>query len=225
MSIEVIYRSAVAFNSWWVKRILRVHLDIRGELPQRDRNLIIICNHRSWFDILVLHAAIIRHSPIIKFLIKRQLVDVPVLGWICLALSFPRLYRTHDPEHRARDHQAIAAATSSLNEYPTALLNFAEGTRYAPDKHKAQQSPWQYLLKPTPGGLRIILEHAENAAILDMTLVYPQKEITFWTCLAGTLPYAKVYLEYFEPDDIKDAAEWLNQRWSVKESLISRELT
>lgn len=221
MGIEAIYRSAAAFDSWWIKHVLGIHLDIQGELPRRDRNLIIICNHRSWFDILVLHSAIIRHSPIIRFLIKHQLVYVPILGWICLALDFPRLYRAPDPEHRARDHRAIADATSSLNDYPTALLSFAEGTRYTPEKHKAQQSPWPHLLKPKPGGLRIMLEHAEDSAILDITLVYPQEDITFWMCLAGTLPYVKVYLDYFEPGDIEDAAEWLAQRWWVKESLIT----
>lgn len=222
-AVELIYRRAVEFNSWWVQKVLGVHLEMHGTLPRRDRNLIIVCNHRSWFDILVLHTAVIKHSPIIKFLIKRQLIYVPILGWICLALNFPRLYRTRDPEDRSRDYQAIATATGSLDEYPTALLNFAEGTRFTPDKHKGQQSPWRHLLKPKVGGLRIMLNNADNADVLDVTLVYPREDINFWACLGGALPSVKVYLEHFERGAIKDAEQWLNDRWQVKDRLIAQE--
>lgn len=222
--MERIYRNAVGFHSWWIQQVLGVRLDIIGKFPRRDRNLIIVCNHRSWFDILVLHAAIIKHSPITKFLIKRQLIYVPILGWICLALNFPRLYRSRDPERRSRDHQAIADATGSLGEYPTALLNFAEGTRFTLDKHKAQQSPWQHLLRPKVGGLRIMLETGVDADVLDMTLVYPREHVNFWACLSGTLPSVKVYLDHFEPDDIGDVGQWLAERWQVKDRLIYREL-
>ncbi len=221
--IEFIYRSAASFDSWWIARSLGVRLDIVGQPHQRrDRNLIILCNHRTWFDILVLHAVIQDYSPIVKFLIKRQLIYVPVLGWICLALRFPRLYRGETPEGRSLDYQAIANAVHRSDGHPTALLNFAEGTRFTPGKHAAQDSPYRHLLKPRAGGLRIMLDNTRDPDILDMTLAYP-RELTFWRCLGGELEYVKVYLEYFRAGDIQDAAAWLSERWEIKDRLISEE--
>ncbi|MBD3647964.1 MAG: 1-acyl-sn-glycerol-3-phosphate acyltransferase, partial [Pseudomonadales bacterium] len=160
---------------------------------------------------------------IIKFLIKRELVWVPVVGWICLALNFPRLNRGRDPEARERDYQAVAEATTGLGEKAVALLNFAEGTRFTPEKHRAQASPWQHLLKPKAGGLRIMLENTRQAEIMDITLAYPTPGFTFWRCLSGELPYVRVHIDYCTAVDVEDSTTWLNERWRIKDQRIDAE--
>lgn len=69
-----------------------------------------------------------------------------------------------------------------------------------------------------------MLDNAGDAEVLDMTLVYPREDISFWACLGGALPSVKIYLEHFEPGDINDAGQWLNDRWQAKDRLITQEL-
>ena len=90
----IFYRFAVTGNTFWLTRVLRIDFRIHGHLPSdTTRPLIIVSNHKSWFDILLLQAVVVPGGPILKFLIKSTLVYVPVVGWICLALRFPRLTR------------------------------------------------------------------------------------------------------------------------------------
>ena len=129
--LDWIYRTAVIFHSWWITRVLGVDIHIHGRLPTDPKEqLVVVSNHFSWFDILVLHRIVTVQGPIVKFLIKRELIYVPVVGWLCLALNFPRLNRGKTADGREHDYQSVLAAANALREEPGALLNFAEGTRF-----------------------------------------------------------------------------------------------
>ena len=82
-------------------------LDTRGfeGLSTRDWYLV-VSNHRSWVDILVLQAVFNRRIPFLKFFLKQQLIWVPFLGVAWWALDFPFMrryspaYLEKHPEHR-----------------------------------------------------------------------------------------------------------------------------
>ncbi|MCE6984794.1 acyltransferase, partial [Pseudomonas frederiksbergensis] len=73
---------------------------------------------------------------------------------------------------------------------PTAIFNFAEGTRFTQAKHRQQQSPFKHLLKPKAGGVAFVLAALGEQldALLDVTIVYPgDKAPGFWDLLSGNL--------------------------------------
>ncbi|XOV88170.1 MAG: acetyltransferase [Pseudomonadota bacterium] len=218
---EWIYRSAAGFDNFWLGRVLGIDVRVYGDAPdRRDRSLIVVSNHRSWFDILVLQGVIVSRGPMLKFLIKRELVWVPIVGWICLALSFPRLVRGKSVDGRLADYEAVATASADLKRAPAALMNFAEGTRFSPEKRDRSGADYQYTLNPRSGGLRIMLETLPEADILDATLVYPDEDISFWRCLSGDIRTIEVDLATFRAQDVGDVNDWLRQRWLEKEKRI-----
>lgn len=216
--IETIYRIAAATNSFWMVHIIGVRFTIDGHLP-RHPSPIIVVNHQTWFDIPVLQHVVTGQGPVLKFLIKKNLIWVPIVGWICYALNFPRLYRGGGEDSREKDYAAIASASSTLSRERGALLIFAEGTRFTREKHKRQQSPFNHLLMPRPGGLKIALDAVDDATpIVDMTIDYQGGETNFWQCLNGANRDIRIRFETFSAGDIQDARNWLMARWAVKDA-------
>ncbi len=216
--VDLIYRAAVWFDSLWLERVLGIQLHISGDLPNHKHDhCIIISNHRSWFDILILQALIVRDGPLLMFLIKQELIYVPVVGWICMALDFPRLNRGKSSQGRSQDYASVASATQRRG----ALMNFAEGTRFTEAKHQLQQSSYSHLLKPRSGGFRIMLDNQPDAPVFDFTLGYPQDGMSFWQCLNGELKEFSVDVSRFSAMDIAPAPEgWLAERWAEKDKLL-----
>ena len=96
-------------------RMCGVRLRIVGEPLRRDS--LVVCNHQSWLDILILGGATGA-----AFVAKAELADVPVVGWMC------RLNRTifiKREDRRALGAQ-IEAVRAGLAQGPVAI--FAEGT-------------------------------------------------------------------------------------------------
>ena len=214
---DLCYRWAVLVNALVLQKLLGIRFNISGDLPRnRLTRMLVISNHRSWFDILALQTVIVPHGPIIKFLIKKELIYVPVVGWICMALNFPRLTRGKQPGGREKDFDSVTNAVMELDSAPFALLNFIEGTRFTEAKRAKSESRYRYLLNPKTGGLRIMLDNLPDSDIVDVTLIYP-KDFNFWECLSGRLQQLDVHISCSKTRDIDDIKQWINQRWDEKD--------
>tara|TARA_R110002072_G_scaffold88345_2_gene198794 strand:- start:202 stop:1029 length:828 start_codon:yes stop_codon:yes gene_type:complete len=221
--LEFIYRAAVLVDSFWMTRVIGIRINIIGELPDHP-SPIVVSNHQTWFDIPVIQHTVTGKGPILKFLIKRQLVWVPIIGWICYALNFPRLNRGQGDNARQKDLAAIKSASDVLSRERGALMIFAEGTRFTNAKHTEQQSPYQHLLNPKPGGLKIALESApSDTPVVDLSVVYRNQETNFWRCLHGACPTIDVVINNYLASDIKDARTWLEARWQEKDRHLGAE--
>lgn len=218
---QKIYRTAVRVNSFWMKRIVGIELVVKGE-PRIHPNAVIICNHQSWFDIPVIQDVVTSRGPIVKFLIKRELLWVPIIGWICLALRLPTLGRSKKTDTRKRDKAIIQNTSNSHANEPGALLIFPEGTRFTEKKRVAQSAPYDNLLKPKSGGLKLIKEHVNaDVELVDMTIDYHRKNVSIWKCLHGNPSVITITLKHFKIGDIKNVSSWLNERWKEKDSILS----
>lgn len=215
---EWCYRGAAGGNTFWMLHVVRIHLDIEGSLPEHPAP-IVISNHQTWMDIPVLHGAITRgKGPILKFLIKRELLWVPIIGWICYALNFPRLNRGQGADAREKDYAAIQSFSTSLTNERGALLIYAEGTRFTEEKRLRQKSPYKHLLNPRPGGLKIALETAPlDTPVVDVTIVY-DGETNFWRCLGGSTKRITVVIRNYSSSEITNVRGWLEERWQEKDS-------
>jgi 1-acyl-sn-glycerol-3-phosphate acyltransferase len=219
-----------------------IHWDVEGVagLQRRDWYLV-ICNHQSWVDILVLQGVFNRRIPFLKFFLKRQLIWVPVLGFAWWALDFPfmqrrsREYLERHPEARGQDLAVTRRACEHFSRSPTSVMNFVEGTRFTPEKHAAQAAPYRHLLKPRAGGTAFVLSAMGDILhrVLDVTIFYPGGAPSLWDMCCGRLHKVVVRVTAREiPDwtgqgDYQDDPEfrarfqaWLSETWARKDQQL-----
>jgi 1-acyl-sn-glycerol-3-phosphate acyltransferase len=109
----------------WARLILAVSgVTVRVRHSERLENrssFVIAPNHESFYDILVLLAAL---PMSVRFLAKRNLFRLPILGWSMAAAGFIPV----DRETRSRSFELVDAALSRL-EGGRSLIVFPEETR------------------------------------------------------------------------------------------------
>lgn len=209
-----------------------------------DRRYLMICNHISWVDIFaVLRAVRAARAPFIRFFMKRPLLWFPIVGQACAALDFPFMrrytpeYLKQYPEKRGRDLETTRKACQRYQHIPVTIANFLEGTRYTRQKYEDQQSPYRHLLRPRMGGLAFVLASLGDQldAIIDVTLVYPHRDITMLDFVRNRVPWIVVHARRREvPRELVTAAiteagplrerfkQWVDELWREKDEDITR---
>lgn len=207
--------------------------------PKLTRNCIVLSNHQSWTDILLLQDALAQRTPPLKWLAKRQLLYVPIIGLICWAYGYPLLRRytpeqlATRPELRARDRATVQACCQELRSNPGTIINFPEGTRYTEEKSARLESPFQHLLPARTGGLFTLVDllDGELEGILDITIQYPQLPPSLWDFLGGRYACVRMRCDFIPARDLplagseeecRDALQkWLENRWHLKDDLLA----
>lgn len=222
----------------------KTQYEIRG-LDQLDlqQSYLLVANHQSWTDIMVLQKVLNRRVPFARFFLKQELIWVPVIGLCWWALDFPFMKRyskeklAKHPELKGRDKQTTMDRCKKLQGTPVTMMNFLEGTRFTPVKHDQQQSPYQNLLKPRSAGVSYALSVLADSLdrLLNVTIVYPEGKSGYLDFLAGRTPKIIVDIQVQEiPRDLRegdyenDAAfrqrfqAWVGQIWADKDATIAR---
>jgi 1-acyl-sn-glycerol-3-phosphate acyltransferase len=164
------------------------------------------------------------------------------MGLAWWALEFPFMRRHSEeylkihPEMRGKDQATTRKACEKFALIPTSVMNFLEGTRFTPAKHRRQKSPFQHLLKPKAGGMALALNAMGDKfqAILDVTIVYPDGAPQFTEFLKGRLkrvivrvrslavPQHLVQGDYAGDPAVREAyQQWVHQLWLEKDAQIA----
>jgi 1-acyl-sn-glycerol-3-phosphate acyltransferase len=175
----------------------------RADNLSRTGWFLILSNHQSWADILILQNIFLGLIPPLKFFTKRELIWVPMVGFAMWLLGFPYVRRysreqlAKNPSLRDRDRTTTLRACDGFKVYPTSVLNFLEGTRFTQSKHETQDSPYRHLLLPKSGGLGYVAEALGKCMdnVLDVTIYYYGGPPTFWEFVCGQCPHVKVFVE------------------------------
>jgi 1-acyl-sn-glycerol-3-phosphate acyltransferase len=232
----------IANNSGWMRLTQRTEWDVRGaENLNYNGWYLVVSNHQSWVDILVMQHLLNRKIPLLKFFIKRELVKVPFMGFAWWALDFPFLYRHNSeylkkhPEQAGNDFEATRRACEKFATMPTSVMNFIEGTRFTQEKHKKQKSEYRHLLRPKSGGLALALSVLGDKfnSLLDITIVYPDGVPGFGDFLCGrvkriivrmrTIDIPKLVLhgDYENDPAFRESMhKWVQKLWSEKDKKI-----
>lgn len=240
--LNAIATAWVAGNSGWMRLTQRMRWDVQGvDGLDARRWYLVVCNHQSWADILVLQHVFNRRIPMLKFFLKRELIFVPVIGLAWWVLDFPFMRRHSDAELRRHPHkrfddlEAARTACARFARVPTSVMNFVEGTRFSAGKQAAQHSPFRHLLRPKAGGLAVALATLgpQLDSLLDLTIVYPDGAPGFWAFLCGRtdrvvvraerLPIPQDLLGGAGPEDPalrKRVQRWLSGLWQRKDALV-----
>jgi 1-acyl-sn-glycerol-3-phosphate acyltransferase len=220
-----------------------VDWEIRGaEKVRADTWTLILSNHQSWVDILVLLKVFHRKLPPYKFFIKKELLWIPMMGFCFWALDFPVMKRyskaflSKNPHLKGKDLEATRKACEKYKETPVTIMNFPEGTRFTVEKHRNQESPFRHLLRPKAGGTALVMYAMGDylSRIIDVTIFYPGGAPGLWDYFCGKTKKIVVNVQSFklEPDlignyftdpDFKNRfLHWLNSIWVQKDDLLNQ---
>jgi 1-acyl-sn-glycerol-3-phosphate acyltransferase len=222
----------ISFNNLNLRVVNPVRLEV--ELPDglsREEWYMVVANHQSWVDIIVLQMIFNGKIPFLKFFLKKQLFWVPFLGLAWWSLDFPFLERSRNAK---KDLETIGKAAGKFKLLPVSIMNFAEGTRFRSEKREKQNSPYQHLLKPKAGGLTFLLTAMGGQIpwILDVSIAYPGGIPSYWSFLCGEVEEIRVRVrkvpveEELLGDFTKDKAfrraftNWLNELWLEKDEIL-----
>lgn len=228
-------------NTFLFTKILGLRIETDGE--QRlslNEWYMVISNYQSWTDIIALQTVLNRKIPPLVFFIKKELILVPILWVACRALDFPfikrysRKFPAKNPHMEGKATVISGCAGSKFSFLPVSIMNFAEGTMFAGDKHYRQRSPYNNLLNPkTPvTGFVLTVMGEQLNGILDITIKYMDKERKFWSLLCGRVKHVKMHIERIpmpdkfrgdytaDPDFRKNIGKWLNDLWKKKDRML-----
>lgn len=238
ISIATLWIRINSFNS---SLFCNINWDIRGlQNLEKKEWYLVISNHQSWVDILVLQATLNRKIPMLKFFLKKELIWIPFLGLAWWALDFPFMKRyskkqlNKSPHLKGKDLEITKKACEKFKHTPVSVMNFVEGTRFTPGKKISQNNALDHLLTPKAGGIAFVLSSMGEYLhkIIDVTIVYPDKIPTFWDYISGqvnniiidfeVIPLAESLTgDYFNDPDYKDQfCVWLNGVWQKKDEKI-----
>ena len=214
--------------------------DIPGDLdPQQWYAL--VSNHASGIDILVLQCIFNRKIPHLKFFMKDSLKWIPFAGQLCYLSNYPMIKRyspqqiRKNPALRHKNIDSVKVACKRLQQYPTTVINFCEGTRFTPAKKAKTQSPYTHLLAPQAGGTALVLQHLDSKIqrLLDVTIHYPQGA-TLGDFIQGKVPQITVHCQtitvnegwrgdfYQDRQFRRSITEKLQQLWTSKDKKLSQ---
>ncbi|KZN50409.1 acyltransferase [Pseudoalteromonas luteoviolacea] len=233
----------VAGNNVNQRCVSPYQLQINGadKINRKDWYLV-IANHQSWVDILVLQRVLHRKIPFLNFFLKKELLYVPFLGLAWWALDFPFMTRTSksqirkNPKLKGKDIETTRKACEKFKTMPVSIVNFVEGTRFTDEKHQRQNSPFKHLLKPKAGGIAFVMQAMGEQInqVVNVTIHYPNGVPTFMDFVAGKAGQINVEVELMPVSDklvgdytgdnefrVQFQGE-LNRLWSEKDKCIEQ---
>jgi 1-acyl-sn-glycerol-3-phosphate acyltransferase len=206
-----------------------------GDILPLHQNAIVICNHRSVIDWLLLFSLARRKGRLgcAKFFVKKSLKWVPGVGWGMYFLDYVFLHRNWNKD-RVRIERAFAKLKS--RKLPFWLITFPEGTRRSSKKLEESQRyeranglfEFRHLLYPRTKGFIGMVNGLRDAVsdIYDITIEYDGRngEPTISDLAFGTIPTPHIHIKRYAisslPRDDAGIADWLVERWKEKEKLL-----
>ncbi|EMG4014011.1 acyltransferase [Klebsiella pneumoniae] len=252
--IPAVWRSISVFCNFmmycWCEGLgLLLHLnpwlkwDVQGLEGLNKKNwYLLISNHHSWADIVVLCVLFRKHIPMNKYFLKQQLAWVPFIGLACWALDMPfmrrysRSYLIRHPERRGKDVETTRRSCEKFRAHPTTIVNFVEGSRFTEEKRRETRSPYHNLLPPKAAGIAMALNvlGSQFDKLLNVTLCYPDNHTRpFYDMLSGRLTRIVVRInlvpigEELHGDYVNDKnfkrgfQRWLNGLWEEKDRQLT----
>lgn len=242
-AIDSIVTFWCGINNYYVDNVQKLDMQVTGlEGISKKEWYLVLANHQSWLDIVILQRVFNKKIPVLKFFIKDSLKWVPLLGFSWWAMGCPfmkrysREYLAKNPHKKGRDILSTNKAIATFKRSPASIMNFVEGTRFTLCKKAQQSSPYSHLLKPKAGGISFIINAMGQQinSLLDVTIVYPEKNHSLWDFLCHrvksvtinvrTIPIPNQFTSgqlIDDPHTQNEFKNWLNQHWFEKDQLIA----
>jgi 1-acyl-sn-glycerol-3-phosphate acyltransferase len=216
-------------------------IDYRAKLDP-GKSYLIIGNHQSWADILIMFDLFHMRLPFPRFFLKHELLYVPLVGTGCRAMDFPFMKRhgkeaiAKNPALHDEDLETTRRACAIYRASPTALVSYLEGTRFSEAKRVSKNSPYRHLLRPKSAGLSFTLNTMgeQFGGIIDVTLAYePTDKPLLWSWLCGEQDHLQLHVDLLpipaemlrgdyenDPEFRARFQNWVNGIWTRKDARL-----
>ncbi len=249
VSLAISWINNILFRGWALCNLLATNLtnpvvweiDSDQKFDKKSWYLL-ICNHVSWVDIMVLTQIALHTLPTPRFFLKNELKWVPFVGMASWAMDMPfmkrysRSYIEKHPEQEGKDIERTKKSCAKFKYIPTTIINFVEGTRFTQKKQQKSGTKLSNLLPPKAGGIAFTLATMGHlfSGVLNVTLNYPDNKVPAQDMLLGKLKRVQVKIEvlevnkdivgdYFNDNEFKARFQnWLNELWIKKDKLITK---
>ena len=226
-----------------IKLTNKVEFDyqVDGHLSKNEWYLM-MPNHLSWLDIVILTEFAADRIPAPKFFLKKELIWLPFVGVGAWALDMPFMQRyssafiAKNPHLKGKDIVTTKKSCEKFKLQPTTVINFVEGSRFTTEKQKLRNSPYKRLLPPKAGGIAFTLAAMGELfnSVLDVTILYPKTSgSALLALLGGNLKHVVLRVkvqainsamigDYFNDEMFRvEFQSWLNQKWQEKDQQIN----
>jgi len=169
----------------YVERLAKVELVITGDKFVQGESAVVVCNHQSWTDSLLLYSVarqVQRHGDV-KFFAKKSLAYFPFYGIAAVLVRVCIFITRHMERDRKIFQRIFSYLTDASGQWPFWLIIFCEGTRFSPFKMEKSQDyakkhdlPVLYnVLLPKVGGFSASISSLRQnvGACYDITIGYP----------------------------------------------------
>jgi len=233
-------------NNLFIAVLKKAEYEIHGlEGLNMNEWYLVMANHQSWVDIIVLQKIFHNRIPFLKYFLKKELFWIPILGLAWWALDYPFMKRysgeflEKNPHLKGKDIEMTRRSCEKFKDKPASIMNFVEGTRFTKEKHRRQNSPFKHLLKPRSGGIAFVLSAMGDyiRKVIDVAIVYPDGAEGIWGFLCSCRTRIHVHVDvfpidpwlrgdYFEDEAFKGRFQgWLNGLWRKKNRRIEEILS
>jgi len=143
-----------------------------------------------------------------------------------------------NPQLAGKDLETTRIACEKFKTIPVSVFNFMEGTRFTPEKHARQESPFVNMLKPKAGGAAFVLGSMgeQMQTLIDINIIYPDdNHKSPWDLCCGRInkivvdvrkidiPAEFLGKDYANNPEFKSNFQtWLNDLWFEKDQLITK---
>jgi len=229
-------------NDILFKKVNKTQIDVKcaENLSMKDWYLV-LSNHQSWADIIILQSVLNNRIPYFRFFLKKELVWIPVFNLVWYALDYPYMKRysksflEKHPHLKGKDIETTKKSCARFKDTPVSIMNFVEGTRYTKEKQKRQQSSFTHLLNPRAGGIAFVLAAIGDqlTSILDVTICYSPKVAGFWDYICGRVGSISVRVshisiteelkgDYYSDPVFKEKFQhYVNKIWREKDQMLT----
>jgi 1-acyl-sn-glycerol-3-phosphate acyltransferase len=249
LPIEAAQKSLLKLMHWFyfnfsiisvgmIKLFNNIHIEIKTDDElSKEKWYLIIANHISYLDIVLLIRFCAMYTSPPKFFLKKELIWTPFVGIAAWALDMPFMRRytqefiAKNPHLKGKDIETTRKSCEKFIDSPTSVINFVEGTRFTVQKAQERKSPFSHLLRPKAGGIAFTLaamgEQFSN--LLDITLAYPNNSgHPMLDMLSGEMSHIVIDVKvldvseqtignYFEDESFRSRFQsWLNELWVSK---------
>ncbi len=231
----------VNFIGRWISGI---KIDVQGlEGVKKRGHYFILSNHVAWVDIVLLFHLYHGRMPFPRWFMKRELIWIPFIGYVCWAVDMPFMYRVtpdkikKNPKLRGKDMEITRRSCEKFRHRPVVITNYLEGTRFSKEKHAQRQSPYKNLLPPKYSGSGFTMTAMGDLldGIIDMTIVYPPGQNPVgWNYIFGGVRHVVIRARIIpvpheiisrniqeNPEAMQEFRNWINELWERKDREIS----
>nr|AHV90568.1 lysophosphatidyl acyltransferase 4-1 [Brassica napus] len=234
-SISFIFGHWLALWPYLFETINGTTVIFSGDTLPVEKRVLLIANHRTEVDWMYLWNIALRKGCLgyIKYVLKSNLMRLPIFGWGFHVLEFIPVERK-----REVDEPVMLQMLSSFKDprEPLWLALFPEGTDFTEEKCKRSQKfaaeaglpTLSNVLLPKTRGFSVCLDALHNSldAVYDLTIAYKPRCPSFMDNVFGTDPsevhiHVKRVLTKEIPASEAESSAWLMDSFKSKDRLLS----